>query len=148
MPVLIPGRAGAATLSGFREELLRAGGVGAGDRPRRGFGNREAMPPLKVGESRGCARRPTGLHLANEILVTEAEVLDRALLGEVRRPGSDDAGLPSVAGAEPNLRADRVAVRDRTDELELDPMLEPAAVLQQLRRLLVVTQQEIGLAVV
>src|SRR5262249_40261666 len=73
-------------------------------------------------------RGPRGLPLVGAPRVPEPEVLHQALLGEIRGARVHLAGLPALAGAEPHPGADRVTVRARAHEHELDPVRGAALV--------------------
>src|SRR5262245_30003958 len=116
---------------------------------RRGTVLDHPPPPIRLegAERRARARRPGDLDRVHLAHVAETEVLHQALLGQVRGAGVHLACLPAPAGVHAHAGADGVAIRARTGEHELEPVVRAALVAEQLGRLVVVAQDEVELAV-
>src|SRR5262249_30386928 len=73
----------------------RTSRTGAGDRRRGILGDRVAMVPRELAEVRGGPRGPGYVDLDCVIVGAQTEMLDEALLGEVRGAGGDHPRLPT-----------------------------------------------------
>src|SRR5262245_23919346 len=94
------------------------------------------------------AGRPLYLDPFRLAASAETEVLDETLARQIGRAAAHLPQLPRTSRVDGNAGTDGIAITARADQLEGDPVLRTAGVVQQRGRLTIIAQQHVHLPIV